>query len=99
MEGGYVKLYADLIPDVIIKQPTVVRQPEEIFVGMPIIDDAKEVTLAEYSVISKDAITAHHLKDYRQRKFNLILLPRIETLFDKILSGSPYWAALLQDRN
>lgn len=97
MNRSYVKLYSSLIPDVYVKQPEVVKQPEEVSQGLEIVPDAVQITLAEYDVKSKNAITAHHLKDYRRRKFNLILLPKIEVLFDKVLEGSEYWGGLLHN--
>lgn len=95
---GYVDLYLQFMPNVVVKQPTVVRQPEETSVGLPIVPDAVDVTLAEYDVTTKNAITAHKLKDYRRKKFNLVLLPKIDILFDKLLEGSVYWNALLHDK-
>lgn len=89
----YRKLYEHL-PQA--KQPVVLKDVDKVFAGKPILSDAKPVTLAEYDVDTKDAITAHHLKDYRHRNFSLILLPKINILYDRILEGSEYWNALLQ---
>ena len=76
--------------------PNVKPPVEEVFVGLPILNDAVNVTLAEYDVTMKNAITAHHLKDYRRKVFNLKLLPKINLLFDEVLKGSDYWRELLQ---
>ncbi len=94
---GYINMYLSLIPDVYATQAKPVKQPEEVSIGLPIIPDAKEVTLAEYDVRTKNAITAHHLKDYRRKQFNLVLLPKIDTMFDRLLKGSTYWGKLLSD--
>lgn len=95
---GYVDLYMQLIPNVTVQQPVVVKQPEESSVGLPIVPDAVNITLAEYDVRTKNAITAHHMKDYRRKKFNLVLLPKIDILFDKLLEGSTYWSELLHNK-
>lgn len=96
---GAISYYAKLYPNIIVKQPEVLKEPEKASLGKPILNDAKEITLAEYDVDTKDAITAHHLKDYRRKSFNLILLPDIETLFDKVLEGSDYWYGLLHNES
>lgn len=95
---GYVDLYLKLLPNVTVQQPVVVKQPEEVSIGLPILSDAVNVTLAEYDVNTKNAITAHHIKDYRRKKFNLVLLPRINILFDRVLEGSPYWGERLHNK-
>lgn len=87
----YTQLYRDVTPVLEVQKESV----ETIFKGKPILEDAVEITLAEYDVDTKDAITAHHLKDYRRRVFNLKLLPKIDLLFDHILEGSDYWNELL----
>lgn len=90
----YASLYANMpLP----KQPTILKTPEQIHKGKPILNDAVRVTLAEYDVDTKDAITAHHLKDYRRKRFNLMLLPKFHTMFDSMLEGSEYWYGLLHD--
>lgn len=96
---GTIAYYNQLCSRNIVKQPEVVKEPEEVFKGRPILPDAKEITLAEYDVDTKDAITAHHLKDYRRKRFNLVLLPDIITLFDKVLEGSDYWNGLLHNES
>ena len=96
---GAIKLYGKLYEGLCAKQPEVVKQPEEVFAGQPILADAKEITLAEFDVKTKDAITAHHLKDYRRKRFNLILLPKIDILFDNVLEGSDYWSGLLNNES
>ena len=94
---GTIALYAKLQRNVEVVQPQVVKSPEEASAGKPIIRDAIPVTLAEYDVNTKNAITAHRLKDYRRKRFNLILLPKIETLFERVLEGSEFWNALLNE--
>lgn len=94
---GTIAYYAKLYNNTTVKQPHVLKEPEKEFAGRAIISDAKEITLAEYDLDTKDAITAHHLKDYRRKRFNLVLLPKIDTLFDRILEGSEYWNGLLHN--
>lgn len=96
---GTIQYYSKLYSGKPVKQPEVVKEPEMVFAGKPILNDAKEITLAEYDVDTKDAITAHHLKDYRRKRFNLVLLPDISTLFDKVLEGSEYWNGLLHNES
>lgn len=59
------------------------------------VDDVRVITLSEYSPVSKYAITAHRVKDYRKKSNSLILLPEVDILFDKLLEGSEYFAGLL----
>ena len=92
---GTISKYAQLLDNKLVMQPQVVKTFDEVFAGKPILSDAKEVTLAEYDVETKNAITAHHIKDYRRKKFNLILLPNIDIMFDRLLEGSGYWNELL----
>lgn len=85
-----------------VKQVKPIEQHKEyevVFAGKKILPDATPVTLAEYDVDTKDAITAHRLKDYRRRTYNLVLLPKITTLFDLVLEGSPYWNELLHAKS
>lgn len=96
---GVIKLYTQVYSEMRAKQPEVVKQPDEISQGLPIIPDAVDVTLAEYDITTKNAITAHHLKDYRRKRFNLNLLPEIHTLFDSLLEGSDYWNELLHNED
>ena len=49
------------------------------------------VTLAQYDPICSGKITAHNLRDYRHKTFQLSLLPEIRLLFDDILEGSAFW--------
>lgn len=65
----------------------------------PLIDESRIVTLAEFDPISKDVITAHRLKDYRRKTFNLTLLPDVRILLDDILEGSTYWNAKLHNES
>lgn len=98
---GTISRYGSLI------NPKMARQPIKIegkvatkeVAGNPILPDAECITLAEYDVDTKNAITAHHIKDYRRRKFNLIMLPRVETLFKACLRGRPYWNEKLKHEN
>lgn len=92
-------MYAKLMDHTFAKQPPVLKQPDETFVGKPITPDAIEVTLVEYDVDTKNAITAHRIKDYRRKRFDFKLLPKIDILFDTILEGSPYWNELLRDES
>ncbi len=96
---GVIQYYSLLHTGKVIVQQKPLREPEQEFKGRPILNDAKLITLAEYSVDTKDAITAHHLKDYRRKRFNLTLLPKVDILFDKILEGSVYWNELLHNEN
>lgn len=71
-----------------IKQPIVVATPEEVSAGIPILEDAKDITLAQYDRHTKDVLTAHKIKDYRCKKFSVVLVPDVEILFDKLVEGS-----------
>lgn len=64
-------------------------------VGYPIIEDAKQITLAQFDRVSKNAITAHRIADYRRKSFNMLLVPEITTWFDLLLGGNEYYAKLL----
>ena len=68
-------------------------------VGNPIKDESRVITLAEFDPVSKDAITAHRLRDYRRKTFNLTLLPDVHILLDEILEGSAYWNAKLHNES
>ena len=96
---GTIAYYNKLISYTQVSQPVQLKELEKEFAGKPILTDAKEITLAEYDVDTKDAITAHHLKDYRRKRFNLILLPKIDTWFDRVLEGSEYWNGLLHNES
>lgn len=65
----------------------------------PILDVSRVVTLAEFDPVSKDAITAHRLKDYRRKTFNFTLLPDVHILLDDIMEGSTYWNAKLHNES
>ena len=92
----YIDLYSNLFSyNVGVKQPIVTKAPEEVSVGLPLVEDAKEITLAQYEPVTKDVITAHNLKDYRSKSFNMMLLPKMEVLFDKFLEGCNYYAERL----
>ena len=96
---GIISYYERIQPKVIVKQPVVPKPPEEVYAGFPILEDAKDITLAEYDRNTKDVLTAHHIKDYRRKRFNLVLLPKVDILFDQILEGSDYWNALLRNES
>lgn len=68
---------------------------EEAQQGLPIIEDAKKITLAQYDRVSKNAITAHNLSDYRRKSFNMLLLPKVQTWFELLLEGNEYYAEKL----
>lgn len=88
----YQALYS-VLPTV--TQQRVTNPIEEAQEGLPIIEDAKQITLAQYDRISKNAITAHNLSEYRSKQFNMLLLPDVHTWFDFLLSGSEYYGKLL----
>ena len=91
--------YGELFDHKVPRQPKPYKEFNDVFAGKPVLDDATRVTLAEYDVDTKNAITAHHLKDYRRKQYNLVLLPKIEITFDKLLEGSPYWNELLHAKS
>lgn len=74
-----------------IKQPIVTKSPEEAIPGLPLVEDARDITLAQYEPMTKNHITAHRIKDYRRKTFNLVLLPEVNILFDKFLEGCTYY--------
>ena len=96
---GIIALYNKIDSNISVEQPHVIVEPEVTFAGRPIVPDSKIVTLAEFDVNTKNAITAHHLKDYRRKSFHLALLPKIDILFDKLLEGSDYWNELLHNES
>lgn len=96
---GFISIYDKLDKRTDIAPPVVTKSPEEVFAGKDILPDAKEVTLTEYEVTTKNAITAHRLKDYRRKSFHLALLPKVDILFDKVLEGSDYWSELLHNES
>lgn len=96
---GFISMYSSIDRRIGVADITVVKSPEEVFAGKEILSDAREVTLAEYDVNTKNAITAHHLKDYRRKSFHLALLPKIDILFDKLLEGNDYWSELLHNES
>lgn len=91
-----IHYYGKLCKYTSVTQQEPMKEYEHVFEGKPILPDAKQVTLAEYDVDTKNAITAHHLKDYRRKVFNLALLPKQTILFDKVLEGSKFWRERLQ---
>lgn len=82
-----------------VTQQRVTNPIEEAQAGLPIIEDAKQVTLAQYDRVSKNAITAHNLSEYRSKQFNLMLLPDVHTWFEYLLNGSEYYAKLLSNES
>lgn len=96
---GVIQYYELLSTHKVVVQKPPLKEPEALSKGKPILSDAIAITLAEYDTDTKDAITAHRLKDYRRKRFNLVLLPKVEILFDKILEGSPYWNELLHNES
>ena len=96
---GTIRYYSQLCNNVRVVQHPVKEAKVAIPEGKPILRDTKEITLAEYDVDTKNAITAHRIKDYRRRIYNLVLLPRVNILFDKVLEGSVYWNELLQTKS
>lgn len=64
-----------------------------------VLDEPKDITLAQYSPLTSDLITAHNLKDYRRKVFTLLLLPKAEIMFDKVLEGSSYYSEFLQSQD
>lgn len=92
---GIISIYQQVSMRPFAKQPHVPKPIEEVAAGKPILSDAKVITLAEYDLDTKDAITAHRIKDYRRKRFNLLLLPKINVTFDRVLEGSDYWNELL----
>ncbi|MDR1523224.1 MAG: hypothetical protein LBS29_04670 [Endomicrobium sp.] len=50
-----------------------------------LLDNTQQITLAEYSPLSKNLITAHRLKDYRRKVFTLVMLPLITLPIDYLL--------------
>ena len=96
---GAISNYSRLLTGVQVIQSPILESPKKDSNGKPILKDAKEIALAQYDVDTKDAITAHNLKDYRRRRFNLIMLPKVDIAFDKILEGSEYWNGLLHNES
>lgn len=96
---GIISLYSRLYDDTLVKQPVVPKEPDMTNPGVPVLEDAKDITLAQYSRYTKEVLTAHRMKDYRRKRFNLILLPEADILFDKVLEGSEYWNGLLHDES
>lgn len=96
---GTIRLYDQLYEGRLVKQPIVTAPVDETFKGLPLLEDAKVVTLAQYDRATKDVLTAHRMKDYRRKTFNLVLLPEVDIMFDRLLEGSEYWNALLHNES
>ena len=82
-----LQLYSMVNPKKVYTQQVVHEMQDEV-IGLPLISDAQQITLAEYNPITKDFITAHHLADYRRKQFELNLLPDVRTGFDFLLEVS-----------
>lgn len=96
---GVIQYYSRLYNDKPIQVAPVVKPPEVVCDSVPLLEDAKDITLAQYSRYTKDILTAHRMKDYRRKKFNLKLMPEVDILFDRILEGSEYWNGLLHNES
>ena len=103
---GIIDYYSALIPKVRVIGPKVIenhkKHTDDINVDntkVSPLPDAIDVTLAEYNPATRDQIVAHRIKDYRRRRFNLKLLPRVTILFDYILEGSDYWNERVHDES
>lgn len=96
---GVIRYYDQLCSLPYVKETRTAEHKVEEVKGKPILGDTKLVTLAEYDVDTKNAITAHHIKDYRRKIYNLVLLPHVDILFDKLLEGSEYWNDLLKSKS
>lgn len=91
--------YEHLYSSILVKQPKVIREPEETVPSIKLRPDAKDITLAQYERTTKDLITAHRISDYRRKKFELLLLPSVDILFNHLLEGSDYWNAMLHNES
>ena len=97
-----IDYYAHAYKDVVVTQvlptstSTVTTEKRKDF---RLLDDSKVVTFAEFDPVSKDAITAHKLRDYRRKVFNMTLLPEIHLPLDSILEGSTYWNEKLHNES
>ena len=91
-----LEYYSLIHPVETIKQPKVIELPEQITSGMPLLEDAVNITLAQFDVETKDFITAHRLKDYRRKQYTMSLLPEVPVMFDQLLEGGEYWRAKLR---
>lgn len=60
-------------------------KPEAIHV----LGDVHQVTIAEIHPSTMGKITAHRLKDYRRKRFSLMLLPDVEIMLDYLLQEVP----------
>lgn len=54
-----------------------------------ILGDIRQVTIAEIHPSTMGQITAHRLKDYRRKRFSLMLLPDVEIMLDYLLQEVP----------
>lgn len=91
--------YGYLHTSVMVRQAPPIKEPEETVPSVKLRPDAKDITLAQYDRTTKDLITAHRISDYRRKKFELLLLPPVEILFDRLLEGSDYFNALLHNES
>lgn len=92
----YAALYGSNVKTSLRSTSNPIEEAQE---GYPIIADAKPITLAQFDRVSKDAITAHRISDYRRKSFNMLLIPEIHTWFDLLLGGNDYYAKLLSSKS
>lgn len=57
------------------------------------IPPARPVTIAELAPECQGMLTAHHLRDYRHRRFSLILLPNIQLPLEGLIDRRDLGAA------
>ena len=87
-----IKYYDILYTGLHAKQPSVTKDYVE-QKSIPLKMDAKCITLAQYDPATKDFVTAHRLKDYRRKQFNLLLLPEFTLPIDDLLADREGWDA------
>ena len=68
-----------------IEKPTLLPRLQSKSTRAFLVPTAKEITLANIDPVSRDAVTAHKLADFRRRKFSLILLPTVFCVMDVML--------------
>ncbi len=96
---GIIDYYSTLYGDRLVKDPVTLKELPEEPKGFPLLEDAKDITLAQYDRNTKEILTAHNMRDYRRKIFNLELLPSITTYFDLMLEGSDYWYEKLHNES
>lgn len=70
----------------IYNRPTYITEKENSKIPELILDSTP-ITLAEQQSLMRGKLTAHKLRDYRKNVFNLVLLPDVDILFDKLING------------